>query len=241
MHKSVIAVASAASVLLAGCSVSAAGHGTPSSTSDNSTLAAGDASAAIRAALLAEPTFRIHDTSSDTDGVPIRIDIHFGTNGASGTITEGADTLELLGVGSDVYLKASDSFWQAELYGVPNSAAVLKGVSGKYVKVPSGNPEFTFDVATLVDKQKFLDQTMSNDPLTLIGPQKFQGMDAIAYKASSDGTTIYIQAHGKPLPIGTVGNQATNPDTATFDSYGDAFTVSEPPANQIYDLTTVLH
>ena len=234
-----------------GSSSSSAGFPSPSestttgstSGADNSGLVPADLNTKVLPAVIAQKTFHIKGSGDDGNGGTISFDIHYGSNGSQGTLGISGTTLQLLVVGSNAYMEGDASFWSTALAGQSTAGITAATVAGKWVKVNANGADFK-DLFTLMDPKQLLDQS-TNDTSTVskVGNVTYQGQPAVEFKDSSDGSLIYIRRYGSPLPIAinASSSSSSGPGSFTFTDFGAPFTVSEPPASQVFDATPYLH
>jgi hypothetical protein len=243
----------AAVALLAGCSEgsSVGGRGSgPTSASNTeaptSPAATTPADNGIAGLPAAEILAKANDAFTRADSVHVKgggfsegqqfaLDIRYGANGAVGSLTSNGQTIELLRIGSTVYVKGSAAFWRS-IGGNP-AAELLKG---RYLKVPASAPNFA-EVASFTDLKKTSEQFLATDAEISKGSRKtIRGMDAIGLNSrASGGGTLYVALRGEPYPLQVAPNNGKTDETGSLDfvDYGVPVKLAPPPADQVVDVS----
>ncbi|MFJ8742926.1 hypothetical protein ACIRL2_26490 [Embleya sp. NPDC127516] len=228
------AVAAALVVLLAtGCSVVGVLDETSSESSDNSAL--GDAKLRDRVRALVERARSVHvvvdaigngepDTHTD-----MRLDARTGDFTAR--MESGDLVVEVISVGSDVYVRATRLFWADALgYLDPQDDALINDLYGKYAHLVSDDP-LRADVLTT---------SKSYDPRGFVGvlaqatrragPAPNAHPSIVFEQTGPTGTThVFIPSKGRPLPERAILTGApTHSRTIAWSDY-DAPTRVLPP------------
>jgi hypothetical protein len=167
-------------------------------------------------------------------GEQFALDMRYGSDGATGSLTSNGQTIELLRVGETVYLKGSEAFWRS--IGGGSAAELLKG---RYLKVPASTPDFA-ELAGFTNLTKNAEDLLSPDGEVTKGERKtIRGVEAIGLNDSSkEGGTLYIAVRGEPYPLQVVPRKdAKSDETGSLDfyDYGVPVKVSAPPADQVVD------
>jgi len=255
--------ACAIALLVAGCSSSSNGSGKPNTSqtsqssspsfpasssgaqsgSDNASLTPADLNTKVLPAVLAQKTFHIQGSGSDGSGNALSFDIRYGSNGSQGTIGISGTSLKLLVIGTDSYLYGDSAFWQTALAGQSTAGVTVATVANKWVKVDATGSDYK-ELFSLLDPKQFLSQADSDtSTVSKVGNSTYQGQQVVVFKDSSDDSSIYIRRYGAPLPI-AITSPAGSKDGAgsfTFTDYGKPYTVQQPPASEIFDLTKFQH
>src|SRR3954470_4779225 len=255
--------ACAIALLVAGCSSSSNGNGktsaggashtsSPSSPAsstssqtgaDNAGLTPADLNAKVLPAVLAQKTFHIKGSGGDGSGNSLSFDIHYGSNGSDGTIGISGTSLKVRQIGTDSYLYGDTAFWQTALAGQSSAGVTAATVANKWVKVDATGSDYK-ELFSLLDPKQFLSAADSNtSTVTKVGNTTYEGQQVVAFKDSSDDSTIYIRRFGTPLPIAITSptGSSNGAGTFSFSDYGTPYTVQEPPASEVFDLTKYQH
>jgi hypothetical protein len=231
--------------LLAGCSSksktagpTAGGASSSVTPSNGSTVDTKALQRQVKAAMTAAPAFHLVGSATDDKGKPLKLDIHFATDKAAGSITRDGQKIGLINPGgASVYFRLPDGVWKQ--LGGPSAVALL---SGKWVKVPANDARFA-EVANSFDKDSFVAEMTSDGSssatLRKVGTDDVNGQPAVKYK-SSKGTEIYVAATGPPVILKTVDPSATG-GTLIFSDYGEHYPFAPPPAGQTVDYTKLLN
>jgi hypothetical protein len=235
-----LTVALAAAALAAGCAGGSLSNGSAGSTpaasvtttpSENGVadLSAPEILAKAREALGEAGSVHIKG-SGTSKGTPFALDMRYGQDGATGSFSANVPTVELLRVGSTVYMKSSEDFWRSS--GGPAAAELLKG---KYLEVSASTPTFA-SLARLTDLRKAAQDFLSLDGTETKGERKtIRGVDAIGLN-SSNGAVLYVAVRGKPYPVKAVSTgdgESAATGSIDFLDYGVPVTVTAPPSDQV--------
>jgi len=244
-RRTIAAVSLVAVGVLAGCSSSGGGSST-SPPAAGSTPAASSSAHLSAAAELARAKQALSKAKSvhvsgvvNSNGTPTQVDLGFTPSGSSGSVTVAGAKVDVIIGGSTVYFRAPDAFWRKELGA--NANAVLKLVSGKWIKAPASNPQFaTF--GELGSKDKFAAALFAKESAATVSsaPDKtIGGVDCAGIKGK-DGILYVDKSDGRPKEIDPLPGSG-NSGQVRFDQYDSVQAPSPPPANQTIDLSKVLH
>ncbi len=182
-------------------------------------------------------TVRLAGAGTDS-GTAVALDIHYGSNGAAGSVTEAGSKIRLIILAKTVYFKAPDAFYRKQAG--KNAAAVLKIVSGKWVKAPA-NSSTGSDFGQLADRQKLIDSFASDfdsaDAASVrrVGSGSVAGVPTTTYSDGSGQGSIDVAASGTPYPMKLV-SKGSSAGTLTFTDWNKPFTAAAPPASQTVKL-----
>jgi hypothetical protein len=252
----IVGVALAGALALAGCASTVAGTGTrgsgaPAATSpgfptssaavagSNAALTPSQLERAAKDAFTSARAFRMKGAGND-GSEQIAFDIHFGESSSDGSMTVAGLRVQLRYVRPDIYMKAGADFWKSVGgVGVTPSAkdqAALALLRDKWVHLRAGSAGLA-QLGQFAIREKFLAQAGSEDPSTTYskGPSTtINGVLAVSFKASDDGTVVYVPASGTPYPIRIVAGGGAG----TFDltDWNVPFSAPTPPADQVVEL-----
>jgi hypothetical protein len=231
-----------AAALVAGCGSESGSGGGGSTSAPTATTPADNGVAALSAK---EILARAQDALGKAESVHIKgggfsegeqfaLDMRYGTEGATGTLTANGQTIELLRVASTVYMKGSEAFWRS--IGGAQAAELLKG---RYLKVPSSTPDFA-ELASFTDLSKNAAELLKPDGEISKGERKtINGIEAIGLN-SSEGGTLYIATRGEPYPLQVVPSGSSKRDESgslEFLDYGKPVKVTAPSADEVVDVS----
>lgn len=165
----------------------------------------------LRDALNGLTSIHVH-TVQRLGTTPFIMDISVDSAGrCQGTLSQGTQTLSLIGLGGDkVYARASADFWQGAEGASATAAAALadRWVTG----LPSGIFSNTCSIKSLV--QSFTGDSIAKNKPTLVGKTKVDGIDAVSLQILISGTkvTIAVQADKphRPLRVISSGGKLTS-------------------------------
>lgn len=211
----VVACATLAAGVLAGCGSSSSGNGVASKSADQIVTASNAAVANAKSVHLAG--------SITTDGVPLTLDLSLvNGKGGSGAISEAGLSFRLIDVGQTVYIQGSQAFWQH--FG---GATAAKLIDGRWLKAPA-NGQFA-SLATLTNMQKLMGALLlSHGHLVKGGTSTVNGQQVVSVTDKSRGGTLYVATSGPAYPVqlkklGGGGGQIT------FDQFNQPVTLTPPP------------
>ncbi|MGH8836442.1 MAG: hypothetical protein ACRDWG_15815 [Actinomycetes bacterium] len=167
------------------------------------------------------------------------IDMRFGADGSTGTMTFNGAQLELLRVGADVYMKATGDTWN-DLTG---QQGVGELIADRYVKVPAGDESFG-DFTSFLSLESFIDGVL--DPtgeLEKGTTTEVRGAQAIGVVDTDkeDGGTVYIALTGEPLPLRIQGAEGSTESAIDFLDWGKAMAVTAPAEGDVVDLSELMN
>jgi len=221
-----------AALLVAGCTTpkpSTSTSATPALTDNGvSALSAGDILAKAKAALASASSVHVRGTADVADK-KAKLDLTFkGKSDVAGTIQFDGQKVEIIRIGTDVYLKADASFWKSV---AGDQVAPL--LQGKYVRAPNSNPTYT-QYVTMLDAAY---------PLTPVGTlskgtsTSVNGVNAIGIVDDDPklGRTVYVATQGQPYPLRI--ESTTDGGALDYVDYNKSVDVKAPPASQVLDLS----
>ena len=216
-----------AAAFVAGCANTPGGSTTPTPTpiiNDNgvSALAANEILEKAKTALGDAKSVRIKGSATEA-GEKMELDFKISGEDLSATISGSGLSMEIIKIGTDVYMKA-DSLWETFLSGQPQVLALIKG---KYLKIPATD-------------ERFKQFTQITDPDELLKPEgnlskgqtkTINGKPAIGLVDDKDKSTLYISTVDEPLPLRVEDESGSGLDF----TYDEAVTVTAPPAAEVVD------
>jgi len=151
----------------------------------------------------------------DQDGQETEIDMQLQGDDASGTITVQDTEIELISVGGDVYLKATEDLLAS--FGAPAEAA--EQFEGRWIMVPAEDAadfqEFTLD--------QFLEELRDGDYQDETSTDEVDGEDVVVVE-QEDGPALSVKDDDPPYPL-----QMSDEDgTITFSNHGEEEDISAP-------------
>jgi hypothetical protein len=220
-----------AAAFVAGCANTPGATTTPTPTTaanDNgvSALAANEILERAKTALGDAKSVRIKGSATEA-GDKMELDFKISGEDLGATISGGGLTMEIIKIGTDVYMKA-DSLWETLLGGQPQ---ILNLIKGKYLKIPATD-------------ERFKQFTQITDPNELLKPEgnlskgqtkTINGKPAIGLVDDKDKSTLYISTVDEPLPL-RVEDESGNGLDFTYD---ETVTVTAPPAAEVVDASTL--
>jgi hypothetical protein len=228
MRASLLALVVAAG-LLAGC-----GSGSSSSSNGNGEASKSPAQVLAAAKTAASSASSTHVAGNiDSAGTKISLDLSMARGkGAKGSMSTNGSSFDLIRVGDTLYIHGSDAFWRQN--GGPLAAQLLHG---KWLKASGTSGKFS-SLAALTNIGLLLGKVNStHGKLVNDGQVTYKGAQAVRIRDTSDNSTFYVAATGKPYPVALVGGKANQSGTITFGDW-NKHVVLTVPSNAI-DLSKV--
>jgi hypothetical protein len=209
------AVALAALATATGCGGSSSGNGIASK-SPSQIVAAAKAAA--------DGAATVHIAGSIvSEGKPLGIDMQLlAGKGGRGRITINGLSIQLIRVGSAIYINGSAPFYR-HIAG-PAAARLLEG---KWLKAPENSGNFAA-FASLTDLGKLFDSALSNHGALARAPGKrLAGQTTVGVRDLSDGGVLYVASSGKPFPV-QLEKDGAGGGRIVFDRWNQPVTLSAP-------------
>jgi hypothetical protein len=177
-------------------------------------------------------------TNSKNKKITTVLDIHYSDVNSSGSVVIDKTKVLLIRIGEDVYVNGPDDFWKAEL-APARATALLPKVHGKWVKNPTFAGTFT-QVLRFTNKKVFIESVIGGSDAS----QFVKGADKVVNKVTTipltdhqSGAVLYVTKASKPYPVQATGSKGATTATSTFDLWEKPFTVTPPPASQVFVFT----
>jgi hypothetical protein len=177
-------------------------------------------------------------TNSKNKKITTVLDIHYSDVNSSGSVVIEKTKVLLIRIGEDVYVNGPDDFWKAEL-APARATALLPKVHGKWVKNPTFAGTFT-QVLRFTNKKVFIESVIGGSDAS----QFVKGADKVVNKVTTipltdhqSGAVLYVTKASKPYPVQATGSKGATTATSTFDLWEKPFTVTPPPASQVFVFT----
>lgn len=180
------------------------------------------------AAAQAAKTVRLTGTVV-SGGQTYRLDMRLRENGGVGEVTTKGDTFQLLRVGDDLYLKAGADFYGTDS---KDSQAAAAKLSGKFVKVPPGDPAYR-QFSGFTDKKVLLGDLFVLDGALQVGDHRKVGDTRTIEVTGSKGGSLDVSLKGTPYPLRY--QRAGDAGTLTLSDWGADFTLTAPAKSQVVD------
>jgi hypothetical protein len=206
----------AAAAALAGCG------GGSSSGNGEAAKTAGEIIADARSAATAAGA--VHVTGSILEsGTRLKLDLHAGGTTGSGTITFRGSPIDVIRIGSTLYMKAPAIFYTNT--GADSATASL--LDGKWLKTAATSKSFA-DLAQLTRLKDVLELTTKPDGKISKGNEStVDGAKVIELKDDKGGS-IFIATTGKPYPVALRGEDATSSGNVHFSDWGTTVRTKAP-------------
>ena len=158
--------------------------------------------------------------SMTQDGEEAEIDMQLQGDDAAGTITVQGTEIELISVGGDVYLKATEEL----LASFGAAAEETADFEGRWIMVPSGEAadfeEFTLD--------SFIEQLRDpEDPIKDETSSEELDGDSVVVVEQEDGSTLSVADDDPPYPLALSGGEDEE-GSVSFSEHGEEFDISAP-------------
>ena len=218
--------------LVAGCSGKPATSTPPAPTTPAEAFAgksANEIATSAIAALKAAPSVHMKGTATD-NGQKMTIDLKYNrAKDGEGTISADGQTIQLLKIGEDLYLKA-DAAVMATIVGGDNVAKLVKD---KWLKASSS------DLGSVMGLVFDFADKVLNDPPTGLSRGAtgvINGVKALALTGEvADGfDKVWVATEGEPYPLRL---DAGADGAVDFTEYGATLNLTAPPASEVVDLS----
>jgi hypothetical protein len=223
----------AAAAFLAGCDAKSDTATAPTTPAGNGVeaLPADEILTKAKAALTAATSYHVKGDVLE-EGQIVKYDLTVAGKDVSGTAEMQGLSLEVIKVGDDLYMKASDKFW-ADLLppGEESSLAMLKG---KYVKADATSGLF----APLGNAFTAEEMLKPKGTFSKGETKTFDGVPAIGLIDSKDKSVLYVATQGEPLPLAF--ESPDNKGVARFTEYNQPVEITAPPAAEVFDSEGIL-
>jgi len=153
--------------------------------------------------------------------------------GCSGTVAfSGKGSVKLTVIGTTVYLNGDKKFWTS-VSGANASSAVVGLLNGRYIKVPSDDPDAASLAGLCNISTKFgpdgTSAAVTREPLTVL-----DGTRVVPLKVPG-GTTDYVTDTSAPELFEATATNGTQGTGRMMFAFGAKVTVAAPPASQVID------
>jgi hypothetical protein len=147
--------------------------------------------------------------------------------GCAGTMAlNGTGSVKLIAIGKEVWMKPDRQFW--DKVGGSNAAAVLKVLTGKYMKVKA-----TSQLGSLSGfcSPSQLAGTFGHTPAGLAKGKTamISGQATLQIKDTGDSASLYVSETAKPQIVEIAGGSQ---GTLTFSDYNSPVTLTAPPRRE---------
>lgn len=189
-----------------------------------------DALASSREAFRAASSAQITGTVFD-NGSAIRLDLTLAAgDNTQGTLTIDNADVQLIKVGSDVYIKGDQDFLKKY---AGNDTAVLNQLNGKWLKTATTTD---FDLFTLDGFAGLLKGGTGTNAVNPTVTQSTLNGQKVVVVSQKDGSTLDIANTGPALPL-KLDSKGSDGGTVTFTNYNKATPITAPPAGQVFDIS----
>lgn len=161
----------------------------------------------------------------------IALDLQVRGKDGRGTVVMSGQPVEVIRVGQDIYLKADNAFWQRFAEGQTD---LVNAVQGKYLKVPSSDPDFG-SLASYFD----IVLSFPNESIERGETKVINGIAVVALLSPDPdvGGTLYVATKGQPFPIRLEGPAIQG--TVDFTDYNTPVEIAAPAAGQFVDIESL--
>jgi hypothetical protein len=192
-----------------------------------------EALTSARIALRNAKTVRL--TGNVTNGKEkITLDLELVGANSMGTLSVGDADVQLIKIGSTVYVKGDPDFLAQYAKGktAADKTAAVKALNGKWLKAAATSDfdEFSID--------GFADQLKPSSDVTVNAQtkQSTENGKPVVVLSQSDGSTLSVANTGDPFPL-TLNGKGDSPGLLTFSDYNKNVTITAP--SDVFDPSTV--
>ena len=172
-------------------------------------------------------------------GQTYRLKMRLKHGGGAGEVSaKGGSALELLRVRKDLYLKAGAEFWAKQEKGgkEPDKSDVAAAgkLSGKYVKVPQGDPAYE-QLSVFTDMSTLLDGLLAMDGKRETGERgEVGGVRTVRVIAGKGhGGTVDVSLEGSPYPLRL--QRGGGAGTVQLGEWNSDFSLKAPDKSETVD------
>jgi hypothetical protein len=166
----------------------------------------------------------VHVTGTILDsGTRLKLNLHAGAGTGSGTITFRGSPIEVVRIGTTLYMKAPASFYTNT--GADKATASL--LDGKWLKASATQKDFA-ELAQLTRLKDLLALTTKPDGKISKGSEStVDGAKVIELK-DDEGGSLFIATTGSPYPIALRGKDKTSSGNVHFTEWGETVDAKAP-------------
>lgn len=158
------------------------------------------------------------------NATPVTLDVAaVRGKGAKGSASVNGLPFDLVQIGDTAYIKGSDAFYKH--FAGP---AIAQLIHGKWLKTSTTSPRFRSFAAPTSVAGIFAKFRSSHGNYVNDGKKTYQGQQVVVIRNSSDKSTLYVAATGKPYPVAIVGGKKGQSGTITFDDWNKSVSLSAP-------------
>lgn len=215
---------------LAGCGGSSASSSTTNG-SGNGEASKPPTQVVADAVKAAESASAVHMSGNITaQGQQIGIDLTIVKGkGTTGSMTLKGQTVNLIVIGTDAYMKAGTGFWTqiASKFVGSSASAIASLVANKWIKFSASDPRFASFTAFTNPNALFESLKTGHGALKNNGETMYKGQSVVSIVDSSKGATFDVAATGAPYPVALV-KTGTDGGTIEFGNWNGSVSVSAP-------------
>jgi hypothetical protein len=212
----------AVALAVAGC-----GSGSSSSGADNGLATKSAQQVVDLAVTAAKGASSLHLSGQiTTSGRHIGVDLSIATGkGATGTMVIKGQTVNLIVISQDAYVKAPAAFY-SEVAG-PQGALIAQLVGDKWLKVPTTDPRF-LDLLLFINPNKLFDALKTgHKALTNKGATTYDGQSVVQISEASSQASLYVASTGAAFPVAIV-KQGADVGALKFDHWNTPVALTAP-------------
>jgi hypothetical protein len=216
MARRLLIVLAATAALAAGCG---GGSGSGNGEVDKS---AAEILTDARSAATKAGTVHVTGTILDS-GTRLKLNLHAGDQTGSGTITFMGSPIEVIRIGSTLYMKAPASFYSNT--GADSATASL--LDGKWLKASAAQKDFA-QLAQLTRLKDVLALTTKPDGKISKGGESTVDGKAVIELKDDKGGSLFIATTGSPYPVALRGKDGTSSGNVGFTEWGETVEAKAP-------------
>ncbi len=214
---------SAICVTAAGCG----GSGGATSSSTSSALAGLSAKQVLSKAvsdLKSASSFHMAGTVNQVDLTYSR---GTGCEGSLGIGSKGS--ISLLVIGGTAWLKPDRAYWKS--YAGSSASSAIALIGGKHLKAPTSNSNVS-GLAQLCNANSLASSFTSPKDIVKGGTSTINGQQALALKDPAKSSAMYVTDTSSPQILRVTSIQSGGNGRIDFTGYGNAVTLTPPPASE---------
>jgi hypothetical protein len=172
-----------------------------------------------------------HMAGTVNQGGSIRVDLTYSRGtGCKGTLGIGSKgSVSLLVIGGTAWLKPDHAYWTS--YAGSSASSVIALIGGKYLKAATSNSNVS-GLAQLCNANSLASSFTSPKDIVKGGTSTINGQQALALKDPAKSSAMYVTDTTIPQILRVTSIRSGSSGRIDFTRYGNAVTLTPPPASE---------
>jgi hypothetical protein len=225
---------SAICVTAAGCGGSGGGGGSSSSSSSHALAGLSAKQVLSQSVSDLKSASSFHMAGTVNQGGSIRVDLTYSRGtGCKGTLGIGSKgSISLLVIGGTAWLKPDHAYWKS--YAGSSASSVIALIGGKYLKAATSSSNVS-GLAQLCNANSLASSFTSPRDIVKGGTSTINGQQALALKDPAKSSAMYVTDTTSPQILRVTSVRSGSSGRIDFTGYGNAVTLTPPPASKTID------